>query len=124
KLTQLQINVAAQEFKQARELELLVEMVMVAAAAFSLLLGIGIAIGITRSIVRPINEALKVAETVAGGDLTSQISVHGKDETADLLRALKAMNDSLVKVVGEVRGNADSVATASAQIAQGNADLS
>ncbi|MDR7150771.1 methyl-accepting chemotaxis protein-1 (serine sensor receptor) [Hydrogenophaga palleronii] len=124
KLTQLQIDVAAQEFRRAHELEMLVEIVMVAATVFSMLLGAGIAIGITRSVTRPINEALKVAETVAAGDLTSQITVHGKDETADLLRALKTMNDSLVKVVGEVRGNAESVSTASAQIAQGNADLS
>jgi len=124
KLTQLQINVAAQEFKRAQDLEVLVEIVMISAAAFSLLLGIGLAIGITRSITRPINEALKVAETVAAGDLTSQINPSGKNEVADLLRALKAMNESLAKVVGEVRSNAESVSSASAQIAQGNADLS
>ena len=123
-LVQLQIDVAAQEFKRAHDLEVLVESVMMAAAAFSMLMGAGIAIGITRSVTHPINDALKVAETVATGDLTSQIVVSGKDETADLLRALKAMNDSLVKVVGDVRGNAESVSTASAQIAQGNADLS
>jgi methyl-accepting chemotaxis protein-1 (serine sensor receptor) len=93
KLVQLQIDVAAQEFKIAHELEVLVEITMVAATVFSVLLGIGIAIGITRSVTRPINEALKVAETVAAGDLTSQINAIGKDETADLLRALKAMND-------------------------------
>lgn len=124
KLMQLQIDVAAKEFKDAQELEVRVEIVMVAAAAIALLLGIGLAFGITRSITRPINEAVKVAQAVASGDLTSQINASGKDETADLLRALKAMNDSLAKVVGEVRGNAESVSTASAQIAQGNADLS
>ncbi|MDP3350801.1 MAG: methyl-accepting chemotaxis protein [Hydrogenophaga sp.] len=123
-LIQLQVDVAAQEFKLARELEVLVETAMISAAAFSLLLGVGLAIGITRSITRPINEAVKVAETVAAGDLTSQINPSGRNEVADLLRALKSMNESLVKVVAEVRGNAESVATASAQIAQGNADLS
>ncbi|MGE0350404.1 methyl-accepting chemotaxis protein [Hydrogenophaga sp.] len=123
-LIQLQIEVAEQEFKRAKELEALVEIVMVAAAAFALLLGTGLAIGITRSITHPINSAVNVAQTVAAGDLTSHINASGKDETADLLRALKAMNDSLVDVVGEVRGNAESVSTASAQIAQGNADLS
>ncbi len=123
-LIQLQVDVAAQEFKLARELEVLVETAMISAAAFSLLLGVGLAIGITRSITRPINEAVKVAGTVAAGDLTSQINPSGRNEVADLLRALKSMNESLVKVVAEVRGNAESVATASAQIAQGNADLS
>ena len=124
KLVQLQVDVAAQEFKDAEELETTIEFTMVSAAVIAMLLGIATAIGISRSITRPINEAVKVATTVAGGDLTSQINPSGTDETADLLRALKAMNDSLITVVGEVRGNAESVATASAQIAQGNADLS
>jgi len=123
-LIQLQVEVAAQEFKRAHELEVLVETAMISAAAFSLLLGMGLAIAITRSITQPIHEAVKVAETVAAGDLTSQINPSGRNEAADLLRALKSMNGSLVKVVAGVRGNAESVATASAQIAQGNADLS
>ena len=123
-LIQLQIDVAGQEYRRAQEVESLVEAAMVIAASLALVLGIALAIVITRSITHPIHEAVKVAQTVAAGDLTSQISASGKDETADLLRALKAMNDSLIKVVGEVRGNAESVSTASAQIAQGNADLS
>ncbi len=79
---------------------------------------------ITRSITVPIHEAVALANTVASGDLTSQIQPDGKDETADLLRALKAMNDSLVKVVAEVRQASDSITTGSAEIATGNADLS
>ena len=47
-----------------------------------------------------------------------------RDRVAMLLMALKDMQSSLVKVVGDVRGNAESVATASAQISQGNTDLS
>ena len=123
-LTRHQIDVAAQEFKLSQQLETMVEVAMICASGLALLMGVGLAIAITRSITRPINEAVKVATTVAAGDLTSNIEPQGKDEAADLLRALKAMNDSLVRVVGEVRGNAENVAAASAQIAQGNADLS
>ena len=79
---------------------------------------------ITRSITRPINEAVKVAQTVAAGDLTSKIEVTTRDETGQLLTALKNMNDSLVGIVGNVRQSSDSIATGSAQIATGNADLS
>lgn len=124
KLVQLQVDVAAQEFKYAEELNNTVDIAMGLATAFALLIGSVLALTITRSITRPIKEAVKVAAAVAGGDLTSEIAVSGRNEVADLLRALKAMNESLSIVVSEVRSNAESVATASAQISQGNSDLS
>ncbi|WP_353091032.1 methyl-accepting chemotaxis protein [Methylibium sp.] len=87
-------------------------------------LGIGGAIFVSRSVTRAIDEARRVAETVAAGDLSSRIEVTRSDEIGQLLVALKAMNDNLVKVVGTVRASSDSIATGSAQIATGNADLS
>nr|WP_255359253.1 methyl-accepting chemotaxis protein [Rhizobacter sp. Root1221] len=78
----------------------------------------------TVSITRPINQAVQVARTVAAGDLTSRIDVTRKDETGQLLDALKAMNDSLVGIVHQVRQSSDSIATGSGQIATGNQDLS
>jgi methyl-accepting chemotaxis protein len=78
----------------------------------------------TLSITRPINQAVQVARTVAAGDLTSRIEVTRKDETGQLLDALKAMNDSLVGIVHQVRQSSDSIATGSGQIATGNQDLS
>ena len=92
--------------------------------AIALVVGVVAAVVISRSITAPIQSAVHIASQVAAGDLTSKISVHGRDEAAQLLRSLQDMQDNLVKVVGNVRQNADSVATASAQIAQGNADLS
>ncbi|HEY1043173.1 MAG TPA: methyl-accepting chemotaxis protein [Telluria sp.] len=101
-------------------------------AASKFLLGLGtaalfIAIAtasiIARSITRPINRAVDVAKTVASGDLTSDIDASTDDETGQLLRALKAMNDSLSEVVSEVRSGTEMVSTASAQIAAGNQDL-
>ena len=79
---------------------------------------------ITRSIAGPILRAVEVAETVARGDLRARIEVSSADETGQLMGALKRMNEALVNTVSTVRGNADSVSTASSQIAQGNADLS
>ncbi len=97
---------------------------MLTLAAAALLLGAFIAWFITRSITRPLNQAVKIAQTVAAGDLSSQIEVHSKDETGQLLQALKDMNESLVKIVGQVRTGTDTIATASSQIAAGNMDLS
>ncbi len=79
---------------------------------------------ISRSITQPLGRAVKVAETVASGDLSSHIEVESRDETGQLLHALKNMNESLAKVVGEVRAGTDTIATASGQIAAGNHDLS
>jgi len=79
---------------------------------------------IARSITGPIREAVAVAEKVAAGDLGSRIDASAHDETGQLLKALKAMNESLVRIVGTVRASSDSIATGSAQIATGNQDLS
>ena len=92
--------------------------------AAAVALGLVLAWIITRSITGPIGRALGIAETVASGDLTSSISSSSPDETGQLLRALKRMNESLVGIVSQVRNSSDSIATGSSQIAVGNADLS
>src|SRR5450830_23555 len=90
----------------------------------ALLLGALLAVMVTRSITQPLTVGVTVAEAVAQGDLTSKFDVQGRDEPADLLRALQHMNDRLVDIVGQVRLSSDSIATGSAEITTGNADLS
>jgi len=82
------------------------------------------AASIIRSVTRPIGQAVDVANAVAEGNLTMAIDTRGRSETAQLLQALNTMQQRLAQVVGSVRLNAEGVATASAQIAQGNSDLS
>ncbi len=91
-----------------------------------LVLGLGAVLAwlLARSITQPLGHAVKLAQTVANGDLTSHIAVSRSDETGQLLQALQHMNDSLARVVGEVRSGTDTIATASGQIAAGNMDLS
>ncbi len=90
----------------------------------AMLLGVTAAWWITRTITQPINAALKVAETVSSGDLTSHIQVASNDETGQLMNALKVMNANLVGIVAQVRSGTELMATASTQIAAGNQDLS
>src|SRR5450830_17992 len=90
----------------------------------ALLMGAVLAVLVTRSITQPLSTGVTVAEAVAQGDLTSKFDIQGRDEPADLLRALQHMNDRLVDIVGQVRLSSDSIATGSAEIATGNADLS
>ncbi|WP_228895672.1 methyl-accepting chemotaxis protein [Pseudoduganella aquatica] len=87
-------------------------------------LGVGFAWYITHTITSPLSEAVKVAESVSAGDLTSDIVVASKDETGQLMHALKNMNSNLVNIVGQVRGGTDTMSNASSEIAAGNMDLS
>ncbi len=100
------------------------QMLMSIIGVLGLVFGLLFAWWITRSITRPLNEAVQVARTVAAGDLGSQIRVESSDETGQLLQALQEMNDSLVQIVQQVRQGSDSMATATSQIAAGNLDLS
>ncbi|GIZ51648.1 methyl-accepting chemotaxis protein [Noviherbaspirillum aridicola] len=78
----------------------------------------------TRSIVGPLRAAVAVAQRVAAGKLGSRIEVVGKDETSELLHALREMDESLARIVSQVRSGTDEIATASDEIASGNSDLS
>jgi methyl-accepting chemotaxis protein len=78
----------------------------------------------SRAILKPLDTAVACAKAVADGDLTHVVDTDGKDEIADLLRALRSMQAGLSGVVLDVRTHAEAVATASAQIAAGNYDLS
>ena len=89
-----------------------------------LAMSIGFGWVITRSITRPLAQAVDIASTVAKGNLTQRIEVTSSDETGHLLHALKDMNDSLSKVVLDVRKGSNAIATATREIAAGNLDLS
>ncbi|ADX45560.1 methyl-accepting chemotaxis sensory transducer [Paracidovorax avenae ATCC 19860] len=92
--------------------------------AAAVAIAVALAWWITGLITRPIREAVVIAQGVASGDLTMPIVPRGRDEAAQLMEALAGMRDGLSQVVGGVRANAESVATASAEIEQGNIDLS
>ncbi len=79
---------------------------------------------VTRSILRPIDQAVALARAVSAGDLTTRLAATGQDELSTLLQSLTEMSQSLAGLVTKVRHSSDSIATGSAQIASGNADLS
>jgi methyl-accepting chemotaxis protein len=98
--------------------------IVMGAVVFGVVLAGLAAAFITRSITHPLGDALNVARQVAEGDLTGTVRVGSRDELGQLLQAMQSMHQNLVQVVGSVRAGAESVATASAEIAQGNHDLS
>ncbi|HEX4782150.1 MAG TPA: methyl-accepting chemotaxis protein [Usitatibacter sp.] len=90
----------------------------------ALILAVLVAWTITRSIVGPLRDSVTVARRVASGDLTSNISAEGSDEAAELLGALRDMNDGLGRMVSQIRSGADSIAVGAGQVAAGNQQLS
>ena len=76
------------------------------------------------SICRPIEEVRRLAQAIAGGDLSQSVAVEGRDEVADMQRALSEMQQGLSRLVSQVRDASGNIATASQEIATGNQDLS
>jgi len=99
-------------------------LILVVGAVLALLLGAASAFVLTRSITGPLRQAARSARFIADGDLTQPVHSTGRDEAAELLQALKTMQDNLVGIVGNVRSGTDTIATASSEIAAGNHDLS
>ena len=124
KLALLQREGAAAEYHDAQRLYDVVRWTTLGLSAAVLALATAVGLSLIRSITGGIAVAVKVAQTVAAGDLGSTIVVDRGDEIGTLLGALRAMNTSLVAIVGDVRNASESIATGSAQIANGNADLS
>jgi methyl-accepting chemotaxis protein len=93
----------------------------------ALVLGIGLALTITRSVLRQLGgepaAAVAVAQAVAQGDLSTHIPLR-RGDSVSLMARLAEMQQGLAQVVSNVRSGSESVATASQQIAQGNNDLS
>ncbi|MDR2308378.1 MAG: methyl-accepting chemotaxis protein [Paucimonas sp.] len=71
---------------------------------------------LTRSIVVPLAEAVRVAERVATGDLTQDIAIRGRDEPALLLGALSRMQHNLRDTLRQIAASSDQLASASEEL--------
>ena len=123
-LVKIQTEVAAADYKRSQETAALVRIVCFAGLVVGLLFAGVLGWLLVRAIVRPLEDAIRIAGAVAQGDLTQRIDVRSNDETGRLMAALRDMNDALVEIVSRVRSGSDTMATASAEIADGNLDLS
>ncbi len=124
KMVEHQEKGMASDVGEAKSEAELARLGMVLFSAVAAVIGVVTALFITRSITQPIGRAIEMAEAVAQGKLTYRVSVDSKDEVGRLMGALKHMVDSLHRIVSDVRGGADTIASASHQVAQGNLDLS
>jgi len=123
-LVQIEEALARESYDSARSAFDKVVLAFLAILALSIAVCAALTLVMSRRIVRPLRNAIGAAGRIADGDLVSEIQVKGRDETAELLRALADMKGNLRSLVTEVTAGAHTVADTSVQIAQGNADLS
>jgi methyl-accepting chemotaxis protein len=97
---------------------------LVGGGIVAVVLALALAVWLARNITVPLGYAVHVARRVAQGDLTTRVEVRSKDETGELMAALKDMNGALLDIVTRVRAGTDTIATASGEINAGNQDLS
>ena len=97
---------------------------VIVALVVALAIGAVLAVVISRAITKPLSRAVSAAGEMAHGDMTHSLQTSGSDEVATLLQSLESMRQSLSQVVATVRQGSEGVETASAEIAQGNHDLS
>jgi methyl-accepting chemotaxis protein len=99
---------------------------LVQGSVFLLVLAIAVVLArlLVASVRRPIREVVLAAMRIAEGDLAASVRVYGQDETSRLMGAIAAMTEKLRSLVTEVTQRAQVVADSSAQVAQGNLDLS
>ncbi|MDF3831668.1 methyl-accepting chemotaxis protein, partial [Cupriavidus basilensis] len=123
-LQKFQFRTGEANFNDAQSHFQLVRVLSFALIGVGMLVAVLCTVTLHRAIVRPVEEALKVFERIAAGDLTSRITNVSRNEIGRMMQALVAMQDSLSNIVAQVRGGTDSIASATQQIATGNLDLS
>ncbi|MWV17449.1 HAMP domain-containing protein [Pseudomonas sp. L-22-4S-12] len=96
-------------FNSATQLVILLLVAAIAATIF-------LALMLTRSIVRPLTQAVEVANVVASGDLSQTIQVEGEDEPAQLLTALRSMQQSLRTTIQSIADSSNQLASASEEL--------
>ncbi|PTD95555.1 methyl-accepting chemotaxis protein [Pseudothauera lacus] len=105
-----------EEGQLAAELAAQSRTLMITLSLIAVILGAGFAFFIARSISRPLNEAVEVANALAEGDLTVKVEATSRDEVGQLLSAMHNMVGKLSQIIGEVRGAADNLSSASEEV--------
>ncbi|MBC3830604.1 MCP four helix bundle domain-containing protein [Undibacterium amnicola] len=127
KLIQFQFAAIAKKGEQSESTYVESRVLLIGLGMIAIFLATIVGVLITRNLMSALGgepkEALDMVKAVAEGDLSIQIAVKPGDQTS-IIANLQTMQTSLLKVVSDVRLGSESVATASAEIAQGNMDLS
>ena len=104
-------KLAAEQYQLGRNL-------MLVLALIAVLLGLGIAFWVTRSITKPLTEAVGAADALAQGDLTVKLETDARDETGQLLTSMGSMVGKLSSIISEVNTASEALNNAAGQVSQ------
>jgi len=90
--------------------------IIIAVLVLTALMTVLLAVVLTRSIVRPLSDAVRAAENVAQGDLTQAVQIQGRDEVTRLQQALQTMQTNLRDTLQQISGSATQVASAAEEL--------
>ncbi len=82
----------------------------------ALVIGIAVVLLIIRSITRPVNNLVEVADKMSKGDLTAEVENHSNDEIGQLAQAFNRMRKHLNGVIVQVRDKANNLAASSEEL--------
>ncbi|OIQ50866.1 Methyl-accepting chemotaxis protein III [Pseudodesulfovibrio hydrargyri] len=99
-------------------------LVMIVGLVAALLLGVVLAVFLTRAITGPVMQGVAFARKLAQGDLTQTVDVHQSDEIGILAEALRNMKDRLTGVVSDVQEATENVASGSEELSASAESLS
>jgi len=112
------------EGKEADESADQTQVLLLILGASAIVLAVLLALWVTRSITRPIHQALMAANALSEGDLTVRVEAQGQDEVGQLMSAMQTMVGKLGEIIGEVRTAADNLGNASGQVSSTAQSLS
>src|SRR3989338_5808904 len=124
RIMKLQGELSKGQYETAQDRYATIRNITTSAIVIGVLLAIMVGYLLIRAIIGPLNAAVDVAGRIARGDLNNNIAIQSSDEIGDLLRALREMNEKLIRIVTDVRQSAGSVTASAREISQGNTDLS
>jgi len=123
-VAQAGINNTSNIANEAVQLLSLSSNVMIYGLLLALILGVILAVAITRNITTPLYRGIAFAREVADGNLDAEVNVDSKDEIGDLAHALRRMVEKLKDIVSEIRSGADNIAAASQQMSSSSQEMS
>ncbi len=98
--------------------------IMVVGLTIATLIGIVVAVFLTRAITRPIVKGVAFAQAMSTGDFTQTLEIDQKDEVGILASALNEMVIQLREVVADVQTATDNVASGSEELSSSAQSLS
>jgi len=115
-LIDVQLKVAKIEYDKSSKTYQQNKILSIAVIIFGILLASGLGLVIVRSITGPLATGVAVANQLANGNLAVEVVVSGRDETGQLMAAMKSMTDNLRTVINQISSTSSQVAAAANQL--------